>query len=329
MKKITINLLIFLTLVIILDRSFILFRPNEVNIFNDISKDKLIKVAPRINQIETPDILIVGSSHAQFGISPELLTKKLNRTALNLAYGGGANIGAQLTLFQKMIKKRIIPKIIIFGMDVFTLNAEPEYSDEFQKYLFKEPESISDFLQKKMFHSYFQLYSRFIPNYISQIKSGNFSLPYFNKIGSYDLSMFRKYEKYEITKFGWVKGYGFLNKKKFDRYSKVIFNPNKNAKNDLNEYILLCKKLKIDIVFIQIPEHNLCLKWNKKYTDFNVWMNQFSKNNGIPYWNFNNLINYSTTNDSLFFDSDHLNVNGAKLFSANLVQKIKQTHLLQ
>jgi hypothetical protein len=323
MKKFIFQSLIFLSILFALDRSFILFRTNETNIFDHIAKEKMTIISSEINKAKKPDILIVGSSHAQFGISPEILAKELNRSVLNVAYGGGANIGVQLTLIRKLIyEKKIIPGLIVFGMDVFTLNAEPVYSDAYQPYLFNESASIQGFFRSKIFYSYFKLYARFIPSYISQMKAGNYSLPYLDKKNSYDLSMFDKYEKYEISNGGWVKGYGLLNKK-YVRYSEVIFNPDTKAEADLKKYVDLCKSNNITINFIQIPENNVCFKWNKKYDDFNAWMNQFVKKNNSQYWDFDNLSNFPSTNDSLFFDSDHLNKEGAELFSVKLAEKIK------
>ena len=291
--------------------------------FSDIAKEKMKKVSSKINTPDSLPILIVGSSHAQFGISPEILQKQLNCSVLNLAYGGGANMGCQLTLLQKIIdEKRIIPKIIIFGMDVFALNTEPTNSDQFQPYLFNQSEEVTELYNSKMFYSYFKLYSRFIPRFISQVKAGHYSLPYFDKKNGYDLSMFSKFNKYEISDGGWVKGYGFLNKN-YIRYSETLFDPAKKALLDVDEYVGLCKKNNIQLLFIQVPENNVCFKWSKKYTDFEIWMNQFVEKNNLEYWNFNTLSNYPLTNDSLFFDSDHLNKNGAELLSTKLVEKIK------
>ena len=291
--------------------------------FSDIAKEKMKKVATKMNTPDSLQVLIVGSSHAQFGISPEILQKQLDCSVLNLAYGGGANMGVQLTLLQKLIdEKRILPKLIIFGMDVFALNAEPTTSDQFQPYLFNQSEEATEFFNSKMFYSYFKLYSRFIPRYIAQVKAGHYSLPYFDKKNAYDLSMFSKFNSYEITDGGWVKGNGFLNKN-YIRYSETLFNPAKKALFDLDEYVGLCKKNNIQLVFIQVPENNVCLKWSKKYTDFEIWMNQFVEKNNLQYLNFNTLANYPTTNDSLFFDSDHLNKEGAELLSIKLAEKIK------
>lgn len=323
MRKFLLQLLLFSTLLILLDRSFIVFRINETNIFSDIAKEKMKKLSSKISTPKILDVLIVGSSHAQFGISPEVLEKKMGGSVLNVAYGGGANMGVQLTLLHKLIEdKKVMPKVIVFGLDVFALNAEPTHTDQFQPYLFNEEEDVSEFFNSKMFYSYFKLYSRFIPRYIAQARSGNYVLPYFDKKNTYDLTMFSKFDKYEISDGGWVRGYGYLNKN-YIRYSETLFSPAKKAIADINEYVELCKKNKIDLVFVQVPEHTVCMKWKKKYDDFELWMNDFVTKNNLTYWNMNTVSNFPTGNDSLFFDTDHLNKDGAELLSERLVEMLK------
>ncbi|MBP9689408.1 MAG: hypothetical protein KBE91_07345 [Bacteroidia bacterium] len=327
MKNFIVKLLIFISLLIIFDRLFLIFRVNETNIFNSIAREKMTIISPKLDIIEKPDILIVGSSHAQFGISPEIIGKQLTAYTLNLAYGGGANIGGQLTMLRRLIEeKKIVPKLIIFGLDVFALNAEPTNNDEFQRKLFKESTNVSNgFFKSKIFNSYFKLYSRFIPRYLTQVKSGNYLLPYFDNENYYDLTMFQKYEKYEISNDGWVMGFGTLNKN-YIRYSKTLFNPDKRALANLADYVELCNKNKIALVFIQVPEHKVCAKHIKKYNEFDRWMHQFVHNNKLPYWNFNSETSYPTNTDSLFFDSDHLNKQGAELFSIKLSERIISIH---
>jgi hypothetical protein len=328
MKKFIVQILIFVSLLIILDKSFILFRINEKNLFAEISAEKMRVLSSKIKKPATPSIMIVGSSHGQFGISPEILNEKLNVSALNAAYGTGANIGLQLSLLRKLIDRNIMPQLIIFGLEVFSQNSPPIYSDEFQTILFGVSNDVGKnrlmkSFRSRLFQSYFKLYSRFLPRYLSQIKAGHYSLPLFNRTSTYDLSMFSQYKKYEITDSGWVKGYALLNKE-YIRYADTVFDPDQKAQADLDDYVDLCRLNGIKIVFVQIPEHIVCLKYAKKYDDFDVWVKQFISRNNCRYWNFNNLESFPISQDSLFFDSDHLNVDGASLLSDILAGYLKK-----
>jgi hypothetical protein len=319
MKQFILKLLIFISLLFIIDRSFIVFRYNESNIFAEIAREKIITIKSSFHSKEYFDVLIFGSSHAQFGVSPTIINQYSGLKCLNIAYGDGANIGKQLNLLKHLVnsKNSKTPKIILFGMDVFTLNGTPVYNDEYQDILFGK----QHYKNSKYLNSYITLYSRFIHRYLIDLKNHKYTLPYFRNENSYDLSMFNQFQKYDITEFGWVKGYGILNPT-YIRYNKTSFSPDKQALIDLQDFISLCRENNIKLIFFQTPESEVCLKYNQKYDDFNQYMNILSVNSSVRYINYNTIEKFPVNNDSLFFDSDHLNVSGAKLFTNSLVKDI-------
>jgi hypothetical protein len=319
MKQFIIKILLFTLLFFIIDRSYIVFRYNETNIFADIASEKMLTIKSSFHSKKNFDVLIFGSSHAQFGVSPTIIHQYSGLKCLNIAYGDGANIGKQLNLLKHLVnsKNSKIPKTIFFGMDVFTLNNTPVYNDQFQDILFGK-EHYNNFKHLK---SYITLYSRFIPRYLKDFKNNKYSLPYFRGDDSYDLSMFNQFQKYDITEFGWVKGYGILNPT-YIRYAEISFSPNKKALIDLEDFISVCKTNNIELIFFQTPENEVCLKYNQKYDDFNEFMNELSHHSSVRYIDYNTLGKFPVNNDSLFFDSDHLNISGAKLFTNSLVKDI-------
>jgi hypothetical protein len=325
MGKFTKKFLLFLSVLLILDRCFIVFRVNETNIFTDIAKEKMQVVSPEFFSKKSFDILVVGSSHAQFAVSPEIITDKTEFSCLNLAFGDGANIGKQLQLLKKIMAmgKLRKTKLILYSMDVFTMNNPPVYDDQFLRILYNETNELNLLLNSKFFNSYFRLYGRYIPAYWESIKNGNWTPPYFSGESTYDLSMFNKFDKYEISKLGWVKGYGNLNRK-YLRYSEITFQPDPLAENNLAEYISICKKNNITLVFIQIPENIACQEYYRKYVDFENFMNKLVQKNNLNYINYNKTENFPINNDSLFFDSDHLNLKGAEIFSGILIYDLKK-----
>jgi hypothetical protein len=276
MKDFLLKLMTFLILLFAIDRSFLIFKTGEKNIFNEIAIKKMSQVAKTIHSDKDFNILIFGSSHGQFGISPEIIQQNTKQTCLNLAYGGAANLGLQVALLKKILKETDIkPKAIIFAVDVFALNTAPKYDDEFQNTLFQS--SLNpEYIKSTLFQSYIKLYSRFLPDYIKQVKKGNCIPPYFNPEHSYDLSMFQKFGNYEISELGWVKGRAIPNED-FLRYSKFSFSPNPQAVKDLLEFVNICRENNIKVILVQVPEHEACLKYRNKYNDFDHWMETFSK----------------------------------------------------
>jgi hypothetical protein len=322
MKRFLTRLSLFLISLILLDRAFILFRYKETNVFAKIAREKMGLVAKKIKSDPVSNIWIVGSSHAQFGVSTDVLSAALQAPSINLAYGGGANIGLQLSLLKRLLKDGVpAPKLIVFCIDVFTLNAKPLKGDEFQDILFGESNALNPSSGLTSFNSCAKLYSRFLPQYLRQVKQGKLSLPFFEKGDGYDLSMFSEYGGYEISETGWVKGRGCLNRE-YVRYSNVIFEPSVEAQYQLEEYLNICRQNNITVLFTQVPEHAVCLQSSRKYQDFNKWIKGRALKYGCAYRDFNSSSEFPIEVDSLFFDSDHLNHNGGELFSKKLADYI-------
>lgn len=322
MKKFIFKTLLFVATLVLLDRCFILFREAEHNIFADIAIQKMKKVSSKLRAKGGDDILFVGSSHGQFAISPQIVSDSLHKSSFNLAYGGGSNMGLQMTLLKKLVTETSYkPKTIVFAIDVFTLNATPFFDDPVQNVFFQNGDDI---LKKgrRYLYSCFKLYGKNLPEYISGAVKGNFKLPYFKK-SFYDLSMFDKYEKYEISEDGWVKGFGILNKK-YLRYADMTFNPDPKSALLLNEYVQLCRDNGIELFFIQVPEHAVSLEFQKKYIDFGMWMKKLTQKSTTAFIDFDTEQKFPVNNDSLFFDSDHLNKTGAEKFSKLLAADLKK-----
>lgn len=322
-KKFILRVLLFLLIVLLIDRLFIIFRPNETNIFADIAIKKMATIQPLVSNNKHFDILVTGSSHSQFGVSPEIISSVTNKSSLNIAYGNGANIGLQLSILKQVIQHNIRPGTILFGLDVFALNPAPQYTDVFQDKLFNREKTIKALLNSKFLYSYCKLYARFIPAYIDSCKKGNKTLPYFSKKEHYNLSMFSRYERTEITQLGWVKGFGEMDTT-YLRYSDLVFHPDPAAKRDLEEYISLCKENNISLIFFQIPENARCLKFSRKYEEFDKFIRQLASANRLTYFDFNNKTAYPVDNDAFFFDSDHLSYKGATAFSLLLAKEVKR-----
>jgi hypothetical protein len=292
---------------------FFIFKEDDHNLFAEIAIQKMKKASATLKNKDNPEIIYVGSSHGQFGFAPEIMQREIGIRSFNLAYGGGSNVGLQVSLLKKLLEGDAHkPKVIVYAMDVFTLNASPSGHDNFQKLFFNEKQSLLSFFDKQLY-SCFKLYANNIPVYFKQVMKGNMK-PLFLNQNYYNLSMFARYDSFKVSPTGWVEAYGILNKN-YLRYSDMVFNPDPKAVLLLNEYIDICRQNNIELLFVQVPEHKSSLAYSKKYKDFNSWIDNFVKQNKVPFLDYNKEEKFPVAQDSLFFDTDHLNAEGAKLFS--------------
>ena len=297
----------------LLDRCFIFFKDGDHNLFAEIAIQKMKQASAVQKNVKNPEIIYVGSSHGQFGFAPEVIKKQVGLSSFNLAYGGGSNVGLQIAMLKKLLKSPVFkPKVIVYAIDVFTLNPKPIYLDNCQEIFFNEKTSLIRLLDRHLY-SCLKLYSNNIPVYFKQLANGNIK-PLFLKKNIYNLSMFERYDSFKVSATGWVKAYGLLNKS-YLRYSNLVFNPDPTSVLLLNEYVDICKLNNIKLVFVQVPEHYFSLVYEKKYKDFNSFMTDFVQQKKVTYLDYNNAEKFPVQQDSLFFDTDHLNVTGAVLFS--------------
>ena len=321
MQRFLIRIVLFTLFIVAIDRVFILFKYKEKNLFNDISKNKLKKLAGYINsnKIDSVDIAIFGSSHPQFGISPEVISKETGKTCVNFAYGGGTNVGAQYEFIKRV---NIKARVMIYAVDVFILNQKAQKSDDFQTAYFNGPDVFTvneDYLS----YSYMYLYSHYAKRYLmDMIVNKNYTPPYLRNSDNTDLSMFAKYDGYNITPAGWVQGKGYANLK-YLRYADLSFDPQKESKESLEHIVNYCNDHNTKLFIIQVPEHAVALSYKQKYIDFDNWMNQFASDHKVTYINFDRQDIFPVNNDTLFFDTDHLNIHGAEQFSLQLAKTIK------
>lgn len=345
MKRFFVKFLCFLAVFFLFDRTFILFKYGTANLFAEIASKKARSFSAYLkeNKVDSVAIGIFGSSHAQFGISPEIIEQATSKPAINFGYGGGTNIGTQYNYIRKL---NIKMKEMVYAIDVFSLNTEPQETDKFQDVFFaayygngqQGSYSYNSFFneQKEQIHtmgflnyaskkltgcSCIYLYGHFISNYLSDIRKGNYTLPYFRKNDSFDLAMFSVYRGYSISDRGWVQGNGLLNKR-YIRYRGTAFQPDKGAVEQLEKITNYCKANNIKLYIIQVPEHACCLG-DDRYANFHDFMTQFARANDVTFYDFDNPGNFDVTNDSLFFDSDHLNARGARLFTKKLTETLR------
>jgi len=316
MKKFAVKIVLFTLFIVAIDRAFILFKYKTKNIFAEISTNKLTRLRGYIdsNKVREVDISVYGSSHPQFGISPEIINKETGMSCLNFAYGGGSNIGCQYEFIKKI---GIKTKIMIYAIDITALNQKPAKIDNFQQAFFRGNNSIFDFSQNYLNYSNIYKYSHFVKNYVKNIRQKKYTLPYFRKKEKMDLSAFSQYNGYNLSPLGWVAANGYLNPNHV-HYSKFTFKPQNESCKALEQVVAYCRSNNAKLFIIQVPEHGAALRYKQKYIDMDKWMAKFAADNQVAYINFDKEDVFPVNNDALFFDTDHLNAQGAELFSKQL-----------
>lgn len=311
MKKLLYNLVIFIiynlifyvfTITLWGEYAFPFLKPN-IN-YKIGSYGHMYTRLKEIKQIDSIDILFLGSSHTYRGFDNRIF-KKEGFTSFNL--GSSAQTPIQtLTLLERYLDK-IHPKLIIFEVNPLTL-----CSDGVESSLDIIANDTND------------LYSYEMALKINHIKTYNTLFYALHK----DLFHLNKSYKEPIknSKDTYIQG-GFVEsemayyKKPLKLSTQKIIIPKKQIEA-FEKCILKIKERNIKLILVYAPvTHDFYSSYsNNKY--FDKKMGNYSE-----YYNFNEIMNLTDSLD--FYDSNHLNQNGVRIFNKKLIEILKDKQIIK
>ncbi len=263
------------------------------------------------------DLLIMGSSRAEFHISPKILDSLLSLNSYNLGLSAW-HFDMQYARFRMYLQHNRKPKYIIQNVDVYGFSKRADVADapQFLPYI------QDTILQRTItgLKGNFDFYQQNIPllKYKNQQKiafEGFFDFIGFSNL--YDTTL--KYKGYRGNNYAWNKDFESFKK----RYPKgVRYKFDKEVIRQFNEYLGFCQRENIKVFLVYAPEYyevqpyyknkgeliNLCQKSVEKY---NCQFLDYSKNSLCFYKEY-------------FYNSQHLNKQGAELFSLDLGKRIRE-----
>jgi hypothetical protein len=261
------------------------------------------------------DLLIMGSSRAEFHISPKILDSLLTLNSYNLGLSAW-HFDMQYARFKMYLQHNKKPKYIIHNVDLYGFSKRSDVAD-YPQFLPYIQDTILQNVTKKH-NGEFDIYQKNVPllKYKNQHKlvlEGIFNFAGFSNL--YDTTL--KYKGYRGNDFAWNKDFESF-KKRFPKGVKYKFD--KEVVRQFDEYLAFCKQENIKMILVYAPEYyevqpyyknkaeliKLCLKSVEKY---DCKFLDYSKNS----------LSY---NREYFYNSQHLNRRGAELFTLDLGEKI-------
>ena len=259
------------------------------------------------------DIIINGSSRAWVHVSPKILDSILYVNSYNLGIDGH-NFYMQYCKFCEYLQYNNKPKIIIQTLDIFTLAKRNDLYN----------------------------YQQFFPYiYKSRIRKVTKTYKGFTNM-DYNLPFYRYHNSSEIIKIGFdefftttnldngkYKGYLGIVKdwdNTFDEYKKanpkgVITDLDKESIELMDTFLNNCKNDNINVILVYSPEYieNQYLT-NNRDEIFKIY-NDFAIKYDIDFFDYSkDTISYQK---KYFYNSQHLNKEGAELFTEKLANDIK------
>jgi len=252
------------------------------------------------------DILVFGSSRANHSYVPEIFEERFSSAFYNTGKDG--NFVLYNYAIFKAIIKRYNPKLIIIDINPAELNysaTEYERLAALLPYYQANPEIKEIVKLRGPFEK--------IKN-LSAIYPYN-SLIFLIAMGNLESNKIRKPD---------IKGYVPLNKimkiEKIDTVNNSFGTIDENKINALKDIISTCQQKNIDLLFVYSPVWSII-----QNNSDNELLSGLCSQRGIRYLNLSNDSAF-VNNPEYFADINHLNHEGAKLFTNMLIDKILQTN---
>lgn len=260
------------------------------------------------------DVLIYGASRAMTAFDPAILSKCLRSPVYNLGISGH-NFWLEYLRHAELLKYNKKPKLIILSVDMSTFIKRSDLYrlEQFLPYMLTDP-------MIKNFTSSYQGYTSWdyripVVRYFGQPKIFLLALKVF--FNSSSLNIADRVQGYLSVDQAWNENNFILSKKKMKSGYRVVFD---RATIELfNQFLEECREQHIQVVFVYAPEEiegqNLEGKYREQVMDL---LKQFSKKYQIPFYDYSN--NSISFQKKYFYNAQHLNKNGAKLFSSEFCQ---------
>lgn len=266
------------------------------------------------------DIVVLGTSRAEAHYDTQIMHKVTGLKTYNLGISG-THLDILKIRWYSYLKRNSIPKILILDLDIIALQDSKEIYGKFQYLPFFYSEEYRS-VAKNIDQDYY--YEMLIPLY----KYRGYEMNIFNQIKSHSSPLLcsnaiNGYVEHDIK---WIE-------KDYENFKKILKNEEKVKVLDatiyykslkvLNDIVADCKKNKIKVYFIWSPtyyESNAYQLLNKKYVD--SVLKCISKRNNIDYLNFSN--DTLCLDKKYFYNSAHLNKNGATVFSKKIGEIINK-----
>lgn len=275
------------------------------------------------------DILFVGSSHCYRSFIPEILDNNVG--GLNTFNAGTSSqaLDGSYIIIQEAAKRNDLQRIYL---ELYFNVGFSSYKDRGQ---LTQTYIISDYLPFSMNRVCYLLNASQKKHYINSFIIARRSwekiwdMEYIkNLINKKQTDIYREYGyEYVIGDTEWYAGKGFVANNASIRewnifmsagWEKIPFTQiTEDWMESLNDIIEFCSKKDIPLTLISAPMSNYYLASAGNYDEYVTLVNEIIKDTNVEYIDFNLCREeYIPNRSELFKDIDHLNYEGAKMFSS-------------
>lgn len=258
-------------------------------------------------------IVINGSSRAVVHYDPHILQKTTKKTVFNNGRNA-SHTDLQYALLKEYLKVNLKPDLVIQNLDIHTFETTEEIY---------EPAQYIPYLKNEQLYQ--NLYSidaavwkwRVLPLYGIAVQDTK--MIWLNSLPKLLFRGDQLNSGYFPSERSWTG--------EFDRF--LSENPNgfvKRIDSDcviaLENIIKLCKLSGIKVLLIYSPEYREAQSLTKNRQEVFTKFNEIARTYEVSFWDYSH--SQISTNRNFFYNSQHLNRNGAEEFSADIARRLSE-----
>jgi hypothetical protein len=258
-------------------------------------------------------IVITGSSRALSHYDPRIIELQTGRSAFNLGRNGSQS-DMQLAVLRAYLEHNQKPEMVIHNLDSFSFEATRQVYDPAQYVPYLYDEELYKPL-RQFDHNIWR--SRYLPLYGYVVTDMNFSWV----LGLGALTGWSPREEY-------FEGFNPRTKKWTDEFQsfksanpKGVYWPlDPEGERSVENLIRLCKERNIQLIFVYSPEYAEMQKLTMNRVEVFTRFHELAKRYKFPFWDYSDWT--YARNTQYFQNSQHLNAEGADVFSKDLAKRL-------
>ncbi len=267
-----------------------------------------------VNNKDYYDAFMIGSSMTQSAFDPDIFDPIFGGHSFNAGIAGRSNTTWQLEMFNE-ITTRNSPKLVIYGIESWSLSAAPHQPTLPGTQMFR-------FL--KLYQNRDQ-----ILNWLKKLSRGHPTRP--PMFIAPDDQIWRQDKRMQFLNGQALHASGFLDVDAVGRPDfEGVAGPFKVLPEQARALETMMKTARasgIELVFVQLPEYvGEIERWRERHEAFRAYMIENVVAKGFTYLDFNFELAFPRERIELFYDVNHLNGTGARLFSADFAGQMKKRH---
>lgn len=265
------------------------------------------------------DIVIYGNSRAWVQFDSTMMSDSLHIPTYNLGIDGH-NFWLQYLRHTMLLKKNKKPRIIIVSIDMFSLQKRKDLynSEQFLPYMLWNKEIKMATIGYEGFKRVD--YELPLIRYYGRTKAIETAFRFFSGHLSNPVCRIRGYQAREES---WNTDF---DKAKL-AMSNYVVKPDKSTLALFERFLDECKLQNIKLIFVNAPEYIEGQKFIKNRVEILAIYRKYSKLNNIPFYDYSNdIISFQK---KYFYNTVHMNKTGAELFTAKLIDTLKQSKMIK